>query len=341
MMTLCLAFGVIGCQSQMPEENQRHRAPAIPTSQANMQTPFDLNELIKQARSSQCVAIPVPGRGDYPKGWFNGMILAFARSSCRGITAANGDIIYSSMVGAVTADETLGRLTPNNINQQTYTKSYNKELAPYSAANQPSGQNLLYLPVYQGLALNTENKRLEVLYSLLLTLGMRESSGGIDNGIDPNAAYYSRCMRKTPGQCEAGSLQASQDSSISLKMQKLYSALASQYWMALSKNYQSACHWNTFNEGISNRVEDPIMQSETLRKFNNKYSDFRNLMIGCPMANVEYNAMLLRQTYAHHGPIKRFEAPLNGACIDMFADIHALIEKHAAAICDAVQIPSP
>jgi hypothetical protein len=339
ILTLSVAFAFVGCQAPMAQNSQPDLTEVILTNQTIAEAAFGLDELISHANSTQCATTKVPGRGVYPDGWFNGMVLAFARSACRGMTGTSVDTFYSSMVESVSPDDALGRLTKTNVSKQTYTKPYNKELARYSAANHPSGKNQLYLPVYKGLDLDTESKRLEVLYSLLLTLGMRESSGGKDNGIDRNASYYKKCMQNTPEQCEAGSLQASQNSSTSAKMKGLFPSFASQYWNALSTDYEAACGWSEFNEGISAREEDPDMREGTLRKAANKYQDFRNLMIGCPIANVEYNAVLLRKTYAHHGPIKRFEAPLFGDCIDMFAGIHDLIKEHPEGICDAALAP--
>ncbi len=339
ILTLFFAFALLGCKTPMAENSQPDATEEIPAKQPIAEASLGLDELISHARSTQCATTKVPERGVYPKGWFNGMVLAFARSACRGVKGTNVDTFYSNMVESVAPDEALGRLTKTNVSEQTYTKPYNKELAPYSAANQSSGQNQLYLPVYEGLNLDTESKRLEVLYSLLLTLGMRESSGGKNNGLDKNAIYYKNCIRNTPEQCEAGSLQASQNSSESKAMKGLFTSFADQYWSALSTDYQATCRWDDFNEGVPERDEDPVMEEGALRKTGNKYQDFRNLMVGCPVANVEYNAILLRKTYAHHGPIKRFEAPLYSDCIDMFAQIHNLIKKHSEAICDAALAP--
>jgi hypothetical protein len=211
-----------------------------------------------------------------------------------------------------------------------------------------TGKNQLYLPVYDGLKMESEKEQLNVLYSLLLTLGMRESSGGKDNSADPGADYYPKCMsamRKMRNkneskrgvnlqECEAGSLQASQNSTIFTKV--IYPKFSEQYWQALSSDYENTCRWQAFSEGVLKRIEDPIMENGALKRTNNPYLNFRNLMIGCPMANVEYNAMLLRKTFTHHGPIERFEAPLFGECIDMFAKIHDLIEKNSDAICKSM-----
>lgn len=339
--TLILTFGfsLVGCQAPMSGDTQGDAEAGAATNQPTTETPFGVEQLLSHASSSQCARATVPGRGAFPDGWYNGMVLAFARSACRGIDGSGADLAYSNMVEPGSSNDALGRLTESNVTNQTYTKNYNRELAKYSASQHPSGRNQLYLPVYSGLDLDTESDRLEVLYSLLLTLGMRESSGGKHNGIDRSAAHYRNCMRNTPEQCEAGSLQASQNSSASRSMRGLYSSFSDQYWNALAADYEATCHWTDFNEGISRRTEDPEMESGTLRNTGNKYKDFRNLMIGCPAANVEYNAILLRKTYRHHGPVKRFEAPLYGECVDMFSELHDLIEKHPKAICDVALAP--
>lgn len=338
-LLLALALILIGCQIQEPKHGSSSSVGDIPSGQETTTKTISLDQLIEEANSFQCAKRKVPGRGVYPTGWYNGMILAFTRSACRGLESSGADRFYTNMVQSDSPGDSLKRLMPSRVNKQTYTKRYNRELAQYSARVHQSGKNQLYLPVYDDLDLDTESDQLHVLYSLLMTLGMRESSGGKDNGIDKNAFYYKNCMRNTPEQCEAGSLQASQNSTASTKMKHLFPGFADDYWQALSSDYESTCRWHTFNEGIAYREEDPVMQGGTLKRTGDRYHDFRNLMIGCPMANVEYNAILLRKTYAHHGPIKRFEAPLFGECIDMFAKIHELINKNVHVICEAALDP--
>jgi hypothetical protein len=331
---IIIVFFLSACQPRASEVQEN--TIVIQTPPQPRTTQVSLKKLLEIANRHLTKRKKVHGRVNYPQGWYNGMVITFAKSACRGLNPR--DPFYPHMVSSRSTEDSLRRLTPKELQHQQYTQAYNQELESFSARVHPSGMNQLYLPVYDGLNLSTEDKQLEVLYALLLTLGMRESSGGKDNGIDKKSSYYKNCIENTPEQCEAGSLQASQNSTYFVG-KELSTSFFESYWATLLKNYEGTCQWNSFNVGVSQREEEPVREGHTLQRTGNPYADFRNLMIGCPMANVEYNAMLLRKTYRHHGPIKRFEAPLYAESIDMFSKIHQLVKKSPQSICKAVVEP--
>lgn len=137
-------------------------------------------------------------------------------------------------------------------------------------------------------------------YTLLIGLGMRESSGKYCEGRDLSAGNVKS------DEAEAGMFQASWNSSgadAELKM------LFDQY----SKD-QSKCKLTLFAQGVTCKSHDAVNYG------TGTGLAYQKLAKSCPAFAVDYAAVLVRVLKAHFGPINRKEAQIVPEC-------RAMLEK--------------
>lgn len=137
------------------------------------------------------------------------------------------------------------------------------------------------------------------IYALMLGLGMRESSGRIVCGRDASANWTSSET------AESGAWQSS-----------LNSKAFSSYLYPFFKNWKKQCFQSTFMKGVVTRSGD-------LKNWGDKADglEFQKKSKECGPFQLEYTALLLKETYRHHGPLVRKEVQFIDSCRAMFDSI--------------------
>jgi len=169
----------------------------------------------------------------------------------------------------------------------------------------PVGQ-LDALSLYQGL--KPENDPLIQNYSLLLSLGMIESSGQYNEGRDKSASNL------TGDTAEAGLFQVSFNSTrLSSELMSHYQALKTKYEGGKSSKCMTGIYG--INQQLSKNTES-FGSGEALQ--------FQNMMKSCPAMATEYMSLLLRTNYKHNGPLRRREAQPREACTEILNKVKEL-----------------
>jgi hypothetical protein len=146
----------------------------------------------------------------------------------------------------------------------------------------------------------TEKERIKKLYTLLIGLGMRESSGFYGEGRDTSASNV------TSETAETGLFQFSYNlRSASPELAKIYE----EY-----KADESKCMLSIFKEGNAR-----IPKSDFYGTGEGRY--FQELTRRCPAFAAEYTAIGVRTRVAHWGPLKRGEAEYKAECEQMLTKI--------------------
>ena len=155
---------------------------------------------------------------------------------------------------------------------------------------------------HYGLNGSTEKQRLKQLYTLLIGLGMRESSGFYGCGRDMSATNVSHDTAET------GLFQFSYNlNSASPELGKLY---------AEYKANPSQCDLDTFKQGSTKSVDERYAGVGPGLEFQ-KFTRF------CPAFAAEYTAIGARVRRAHWGPINRKEAEYNKDCESLLSTVEA------------------
>jgi hypothetical protein len=159
---------------------------------------------------------------------------------------------------------------------------------------------------------------LRATYTLLIGLGMRESSGKHCVGRDASATNY------TAETCEAGAFQTSYNSRSAHKSLGL---LFSDY---KAKRYN--CHLDTWNVGVNCSVTNWKNWGEgdgvEYQKWNKE----------CPSFSAHYAAMMLRVSggnKGHYGPLRTKAAEIVPVCEKMLLDVQKIIENDKS-LCDSI-----
>lgn len=234
------------------------------------------NEIISMAAGSACASYKWKDRGKAPAAYMKGMALLFGRAVCN----------------------------------QTRT-----DIA-YVAQAQPSDKGtddtfVEYKDIFAGLGMSNDVDGVDTLrhaYTLLLGLGMRESTGRHCVGRDTNASNTSAAT------AEAGAWQTSYNSNYFNKTILL--ALFEKY-----KADRSGCLLDVFSEGVtcSKAHWENYGTGEGLL--------FQELSKSCPAFAGEWAAVMLRSCYRHYGPLKRHEAEVRPDCDDMFKQVQDIVAK--------------
>lgn len=241
-------------------------------------------EVMAIAAESSCADYYWKDRGHAPLAYMKGMALVFAGAVCH---ADRSDVLLVSE--AKTSD------------------LEHDALAWYDEAD-----------IFSDLGMSNDIAGLDTLrhaYTLLLGLGMRESSGEHCCGRDMSATNV------TADTAEAGLFQTSYNSHIfSDKLDTLY-----EYWKALWGTGSEKCLLTVFSEGVTCSPADwenyGVGEGVT----------FQQLEKECPIFAAEYAAVMLRVSggsKGHYGPLRRREAEVRPECDAMFAAVQTLIEEH-------------
>jgi len=147
-------------------------------------------------------------------------------------------------------------------------------------------------------------------YTLLIGLGMRESSGIFCTGRDTSAGP------ETADEAETGLFQFSRNSIAVVKSKgDLQASLDLQKLVDLYKSHPENCMLDVFKEGVSQRTIDRCNSSSIVG--SGPGADFQKLGRNCPAFAVEYASLLIRTLRTHFGPLNRKEAEFNESCRQM------------------------
>lgn len=217
-----------------------------------------------------------PDRGPAPKAYYHGMGLAFARAIA---------ILHSPDDG--TADkQAISRATTGQIGDTGHDV-----LAWYSHELQAAGASA-----------DTAEGRLIALFSIMLGLGMRESSGRYCVGAD---TPEDRGEPTTEANAEAGLFQVSYDS---INGDPLRQALFDAY-----KNRTDL--EDVFSVGVN------CSASNWMNHGSGAGAKFQETMKNCPLFAVLYTAQFLRGHRQHWGPINHKHAEVRADAVKLFTDI--------------------
>jgi hypothetical protein len=144
------------------------------------------------------------------------------------------------------------------------------------------------------------------LFSLMLGLGLRESSGKHCEGKDMSANF------NTAEECEAGAWQTS------------YNAIGLAEYL---KEYvltpkQMNCFLPEYSKGIS-------CDASNWKYWGNTTSPgyaFQKKAKECPAFHAEFTALVMRENLNHFGPLKRMEAQYYYACRDLFLSVDKVVK---------------
>jgi hypothetical protein len=236
----------------------------------------------KLAGASTCYKYQWKDRGQAPKGYVEGVALVFARAVCN---PGRSDVVVVSE--ANTGDDVHDALS-----------WYNSIFSTLSMPNDVAGVATL-----------------RHAYTLLLGLGMRESSGEHCCGRDASATNVSS------ESAEAGAWQTSYDShGASPELPKLFAkyqadpggCLLDTFSAGVTCNAANWQNWGTGADGLA----------------------FQKLEKECPAFAAEYAAVMLRVSggsKGHYGPLRTKAAEVRPECDAMFQQVQALVEQNLSA----------
>jgi len=217
-------------------------------------------------------------RGKAPSGYIKGLALTWAKAVCNP-TRADVALISKPKTDNLAKDS----------------------LAWYSAKFQSLGMS------NSATGLDTARH----VYTLLLGLGMRESSGKHCVGRDVSANF------KTSTSAEAGIVQTSWGAS---RTSSVLPAMFQSY-----KSKKSGCFLSTFKEGVS------CSTSDWKNWGTGEGMEWQKLTKECPAFGLEYGSVLLRTlggNKGEFGPLRRREAEIKPECDSMLKSIQTYVAAH-------------
>jgi hypothetical protein len=254
--------------------------PPTTTPPANNAPKPSLNKITDLVGSSKCAQYSWKDRGKSPLAYLQGVSLTYARALCQ----PNREDV--KLVSA-----------PRKLPEPLW--DYVDSLSWYNSN-------------FNALGLSNDNEGVETLrnsYTLLIGLGMRESSGRYCLGRDMSGNY------STADTAEAGLFQASWGAHYTnpalLRLHKKYQEVKEKCFLEVfSKNVscsaQEAKNWGT-GEGVN----------------------WQKMTKECPAYAVDYSAVLLRTSggsQGEFGPLRRKEAELNLNCHEMLKQVESVIK---------------
>lgn len=242
-----------------------------------------LEQITQIASSSSIATYHWPGRGIAPRGYTKGMALVFARVYCK---LLDGNAYAVEMAKADTGNSSRDTLS-----------HYANQFHQLGMDNEASGVVTL-----------------RHLFVLLLSLGMRESSGRWCEGRDMSAD------NTTSETAEAGLFQTSWNA-------RSASALLPQ----LFGDYRAhpAGFLDVFKEGVTARPQG-------LQNFGSGDGrEFQRLSKECPAFAAEFAAIGLRNIRTHWGPINTHAAELRPEADRMFLRVQQAVDSFD--LCSAVR----
>jgi hypothetical protein len=230
------------------------------------------------AGTSACSQYSWKDRGQAPRGYVKGVALAFARAVCN--RTRSDVLVVSRAKTGVDASDALSWFDSN--------------FAAVGMRNDVAG-----------------SEPLRHTYTLLLGLGMRESSGEHCTGRDMAATNVSS------DSAEAGAWQTSWDSrSASTELPILFN---------LHKASSRGCFLDTFAEGVT-------CSAANLKNWGTGADGlaFQQLEKECPGFAAEYAAVMLRVqggSMGHYGPLRTKAAEIRPECDALFQKIEGIVEQ--------------
>jgi hypothetical protein len=182
--------------------------------------------------------------------------------------------------------------------------SYARSLCKNTVAKKPisdvKDKEGRYLDVLKHYELKSGNE-FRNTYTILLGLGMRESSGNYTEGLDASSDQPWKAETT-----EAGLWQFSYNAN------KLHPELQ-QIW-DYYKTHQNECLLEVYKEGMTKFKTEGYVGTGPGR-------EFQEFFRSCPAAQAEYAAVMIRLLRTHFGPLNRKAAEYIPACEQMFAAI--------------------
>lgn len=227
------------------------------------------------ATGSTCAKYLWKDRGKAPKGYPKGVALVFARAVCE---PSRSDVVV--------------------VSQANTGKDLTDALSWYKS-------------VFDGLGMPNEKAGIDTLrhaYTLLIGLGMRESSGQHCVGRDASAS------NTDANSAEAGAWQTSYDSKgFSPELPKLFSAYQAD---------ASGCFLDVFSQGVTCSAAD-------WKNWGTGTGvTFQKLEKECPAFAAEYAAVMLRVSggsKGHYGPLRTKAAEVRPECDEMLKGVQGLV----------------
>lgn len=215
--------------------------------------------------------------GRMSSGYFYGMMLTFANAACKVKEGKDGDL-YSAILTSSAG---------SNSRKDTFVHNRYQQ----SLQGDPLVQN----------------------YSLLLSLGMLESSGMYNEGIDRSASNTNGITT------EAGLFQVSYNSvNASQVPKRIYDELMTKYGRGQDG---VACMTGIFKM-------DQRLSKNTKSFGSGAALEFQNAMKSCPAMAAEYMSILLRRDVNHNGPLKREEAQPSAECSAALTEVKKVAEAN-------------
>lgn len=258
--------------------------PPAPT-----QAPSAAEQIATIAENSSCARVNWNDRGLAPKAYMRGMALVFARAVCQ---ADRADVRVVSSARSMPGPEA------NRTDALTW---YEARFAAAGMSNATDGVDTL-----------------RHAYTLLIGLGMRESSGQFCVGRDRSADFI------TADSAEAGLFQTSFGART---RHATMSALYEKY-----KADQSACLLDTFKRGVS----CPPRDAENFG--TGEGNRWQQLTKTCPAFATEYAAVLMRihgGRRGEFGPLRNRAAELRPVCDAMLKQVQDLVRSNPQ-VCSAI-----
>ncbi|MCQ2003661.1 hypothetical protein [Rhizobium sp. NRK18] len=247
---------------------------------ANDQT--GVSEIKKIARQSSCAATDWKNRGLAKEAYYEGIALVFAKAICN----------------------------PERTDVQLVAQ---KRGAPGSKSDKTDALTW-YDSIFRSLSMTNDvsgNDTLRHAYTLLIGLGMRESSGQYCVGRDRSANFSSA------DSAEAGLFQTSWGAHA-----------ANETLSALNDHYsadRSQCLLDVFSNGVHCSAWDAKIWG------TGKGADWQKLTKSCPAFATEYAAVLLRVrggSKGEFGPLRRHQAEVKEVCDSMLSQVEKYVETH-------------
>jgi hypothetical protein len=231
------------------------------------------------AATSTCYKYAWKDRGQAPKGYVEGVADVYAKAVCN---PTRTDVVLVSK--ARTTDDVHDALA-----------WYATDFAALGMSNDAAGIDTL-----------------RHTYTLLLGLGMRESSGEHCCGRDASAT------NTTSDSAEAGAWQTSYDShSASTELPKLF---------AKYRASTAGCYLGTFEVGVSCSAANWQDWGTGVDGL-----DFQRLEKSCPAFAAEYAAVMLRVQggrLGHYGPLRSKAAEIRPECDAMLQKVQATVQAN-------------
>lgn len=228
------------------------------------------------ATASSCASYSWKDRGAAPKGYIAGVALVFARAVC---APTRADVVL--------------------VSKARTTDDVHDALAWYQS-------------IFSGLGMSNDTAGVDTLrhaYTLLMGLGMRESSGQHCVGRDASATNTSS------DSAEAGAWQTSWDSrSFHAELPKIF---------AKYRTSDVGCFLSTFKKGVTCSDADWKNWGTGIDGL-----DFQRREKECPTMAAEYAALMLRVSggsVGHYGPLRTKAAEVRTECDAMLKKVQTYV----------------